>query len=55
MASTPPASIPGSDNFWLPRWVRTIFFVALALTAVGIFAFFARQSLSFLKPTFRAS
>jgi CzcA family heavy metal efflux pump len=43
MSSTPPASMPGSsdsDSFWLPRWVRTIFFVALALTAVGIFAFF---------------
>jgi CzcA family heavy metal efflux pump len=40
MASTPLASMPGSDNFWLPRWVRTIFFVALALTAIGIFAFF---------------
>lgn len=43
MASIPPASMPnGIDNesFWLPRWVRTIFFVALTLTAVGIFAFF---------------
>ena len=29
-----------SDSFWLPRWVRTIFFVAVALTFAGIFAFF---------------
>ena len=41
MASTSAAPLSsGDDNFWLPRWVRTIFFVALALTAVGIFAFF---------------
>jgi CzcA family heavy metal efflux pump len=45
MASVPSSS--GSSprgevepDFWLPRWVRTIFFVAFALTAVGIFAFF---------------
>jgi len=43
MASTLPATKPGSidgGSFWLPRWVRTIFFVALALTVVGIYAFF---------------
>jgi CzcA family heavy metal efflux pump len=43
MASTPPALKPGStegESFWLLRWVRTIFFVALALTVVGIYAFF---------------
>ncbi|KAA6460272.1 efflux RND transporter permease subunit [Acidobacteria bacterium AB60] len=28
------------EDFWLPRWVRTIFFVAIALTVVGIYAFF---------------
>jgi CzcA family heavy metal efflux pump len=28
------------SNFWLPRWVRTIFFMAFVLTGVGIFAFF---------------
>ena len=45
MASVPSSS--GSSprgevepDFWLPRWVRTIFFVAFALTVVGIFAFF---------------
>src|SRR6202789_102766 len=45
MASVP--SYSGSSprcevepDFWLPRWVRTIFFVAFALTVVGIFAFF---------------
>src|ERR1035441_7455196 len=27
-------------DFWLPRWVRTIFFMAFVLTVVGIFAFF---------------
>src|SRR5579875_1348649 len=31
---TPPSS------FWLSRWVRTIFFAALALSAAGIYAFF---------------
>ena len=41
MASTLPAVKPGlTEHFWLPRWVRTIFFAALALTVVGIFAFF---------------
>ncbi len=27
-------------SFWLPRWVRTIFFAALALTVAGVYAFF---------------
>jgi CzcA family heavy metal efflux pump len=41
MASTLPAVKPGStEHFWLPRWLRTIFFAAFALTVVGIFAFF---------------
>src|SRR5438309_6481673 len=32
---------PASDQqFWLTRWVRTIFFGVLALTVVGIYAFF---------------
>ncbi|MFZ1014687.1 MAG: efflux RND transporter permease subunit, partial [Terracidiphilus sp.] len=34
-----PAPHPG-DAFWLPRWLRTIVFVALALTIVGIYGFF---------------
>src|SRR6201988_1906375 len=34
---TPP---DGGDSFWLPRWLRTIVFVAGVLTIVGIFAFF---------------
>ena len=29
-----------AENFWLLRWLRTIIFVACALTAVGVFAFF---------------
>jgi CzcA family heavy metal efflux pump len=45
MASIPPSSgssarVELGSAFWLPRWVRTIFFVAFALTVVGIFAFF---------------
>src|ERR1700722_5421602 len=43
MASTPPDSMHTAidgESFWLPRWVRTIFFVALALTIVGIYSFF---------------
>src|SRR5579863_3049620 len=42
MASTLPAVKSGStgEGFWLPRWLRTIFFVAIALTVVGIYAFF---------------
>ncbi len=39
-ASSTPASIASSEGFWLPRWVRTIFFVAVALTVTGIYAFF---------------
>src|SRR6202022_3026351 len=43
MASTPPPLKHGSnegESFWLSSWVRTIFFIALALTVVGIYAFF---------------
>ena len=42
MASTLPAVKSGStgEGFWLPRWLRTIFFVAIALTVIGIYAFF---------------
>src|SRR6202789_4504675 len=45
MASIPPSSgssarVELGSAFWLPRWVRTIFFVAFALTVVGIFTFF---------------
>jgi CzcA family heavy metal efflux pump len=34
------ASFKSTESFWLARWLRTIFFVALALSAAGIFAFF---------------
>ena len=34
------ADIPTDDSFWLPRWVRTIFFAVLALTAAGVYAFY---------------
>ena len=45
MASVPPLSdnelrSEDDSNFWLPRWARTIFFMAFVLTVVGIFAFF---------------
>ena len=43
MASTPPDSMRTTidgEGFWLQRWVRTIFFVALALTVAGIYALF---------------
>ena len=45
MASVPPSYGNGlrsenEPNFWLPRSVRTIFFMAFVLTVVGIFAFF---------------
>jgi CzcA family heavy metal efflux pump len=45
MASVPPLSdneLRSEDDstFWLPRWARTIFFMAFVLTVVGIFAFF---------------
>src|ERR1700757_3388815 len=42
MASTVQAVKSGStgEGFWLPRWLRTIFFVAIALTVIGIYAFF---------------
>ncbi len=29
-----------NESFWLQRWIRTIFFAALALTAAGAYAFF---------------
>jgi CzcA family heavy metal efflux pump len=32
---------PGStDTFWLPRWLRTIVFLALVFTVIGIYSFF---------------
>ena len=45
MVSLPPfsGSLPHFElesDFWLPRWIRSIFFVAFVLTAVGVFAFF---------------
>lgn len=40
MASTSPHSAPGRESFWLPRWLRTILFVGVVLSVVGIFAFF---------------
>ena len=41
--SPPQPPIPGDDQssaFWLSKSMRTIFFMALALTAAGIYAFF---------------
>ncbi|HUD54928.1 MAG TPA: efflux RND transporter permease subunit [Terracidiphilus sp.] len=42
MSADIPASPPHEpdEKFWLARWLRTILFVALVLTAVGIFGFF---------------
>ncbi len=42
MAADTPASHLNEphEKFWLARWLRTILFVALVLTAVGIFGFF---------------
>src|SRR5580658_6501600 len=34
----PPPS--RTDAFWLPRWLRTILFLAIALTIAGIYSFF---------------
>jgi CzcA family heavy metal efflux pump len=40
-SSGPPLSGPrDGDTFWLPRWLRTIVFLALVLTVCGIYAFF---------------
>jgi CzcA family heavy metal efflux pump len=40
-ADTPASRLNEThENFWLARWLRTILFVALVLTAVGIFGFF---------------
>src|SRR5580693_8697782 len=57
MASTPPSSgssarVELGSAFWLPRWVCTIFFVAFALTVVGIFAFFQTPSAVFPETNF---
>lgn len=40
--SSPPtqAVVAAPQPFWLSRWVRTIFFVALALTIAGVYSFF---------------
>ncbi|HEX4155391.1 MAG TPA: efflux RND transporter permease subunit [Acidobacteriaceae bacterium] len=40
--SAPPAEavVVAPEPFWLSRWVRTIFFAALALTAAGAYSFF---------------
>ena len=40
--ATPPpvAEQPPVSSFWLARWHRTIFFVAIALTIAGVYAFF---------------
>ncbi len=42
MASTtaPPPTVPAAQTFWLARSVRTVFFLALALTAAGVYAYF---------------
>ena len=34
------ASAPTPETFWLSRWLRTIVFGAVALTAVGVYGFF---------------
>ncbi len=36
----PAPQPPDGSSFWLPRWLRTIFFAAVALTAAGVYAFF---------------
>ena len=40
-ATAPPPTAPApATTFWLARSVRTIFFLALALTAAGVYAYF---------------
>ncbi len=39
-APPPVAEQPAASSFWLARWHRTIFFVAIALTIAGVYAFF---------------
>jgi CzcA family heavy metal efflux pump len=40
-AAPPPITAqPPASSFWLARWHRTIFFVAIALTIAGVYAFF---------------
>jgi CzcA family heavy metal efflux pump len=41
-AAVPPTvtTQPPASSFWLARWHRTIFFVAIALTVAGVYAFF---------------
>ena len=36
----PTGDAERGESFWLPRWVRTIFFAAMALTIAGVYAFF---------------
>jgi CzcA family heavy metal efflux pump len=40
MISTPPLVVPETQNFWLSRSVRTVFFFAIVLTAVGVYLAF---------------
>src|SRR6201992_845090 len=41
-AAAPPTvtAQPPASSFWLARWHRTIFFVAISLTVSGVYAFF---------------
>src|ERR1700710_810649 len=39
-AASSPSQGGGEPSFWLSRWLRTIFFAAVALTAAGVYAFF---------------
>ncbi|WP_044933728.1 efflux RND transporter permease subunit [Pseudacidobacterium ailaaui] len=40
MISTPPLVVPETQNFWLSRSVRTVFFFAVVLTVVGVYLAF---------------
>ncbi|MCL6465098.1 MAG: efflux RND transporter permease subunit, partial [Acidobacterium ailaaui] len=40
MISTPPLVVPETQNFWLSRSVRTVFFFAIVLTVVGVYLAF---------------
>src|SRR5215469_7140333 len=52
-AAPPPAAAqPPASSFWLARWHRTIFFVAIALTIAGVYAFFRTPIAEFPEPNF---
>ena len=48
------APVPENDNYWLARSVRTVLFLAVALTLAGVYAFFKTPIAVFPETNFPA-